>query len=421
MRSSWRLILIGAIAAVSSAASAAPAYLVSESTGGNVWRIQDVNNDGDALDVGERTLWATGLTLGASLESVGAGVFATDVHSPISPNLDQVVRLIDINGDGDALDAGESLIWADNLSLPLGSWYDSANGFYVAEQLTGDVLHFSDNNGDGDALDAGESVLFADGIAGARDLLPWGDDLLVSGLTLGEVFKLSDNNGDGDALDLGERLPVLAGVTSAAGLMADGNGGFFVTSLANAAVYHATDKNGDGDFLDLAEVLVYADSVFGGIIEPWNMAAYPGGGFLLTDRASGKVLLARDGNGDGDALDLGEVTVFADGIPGGPIDLALLPDADFDDDGDVDGFDFLTWQRGFGADVGAGNMAPLANGNANGDQFIDGDDFAIWEIQFGTTGLLTAQQAAATTVPEPSTLGLVFVALGSALLRRRSL
>ncbi|MCA9784908.1 MAG: PEP-CTERM sorting domain-containing protein, partial [Candidatus Cloacimonetes bacterium] len=33
----------------------------------------------------------------------------------------------------------------------------------------------------------------------------------------------------------------------------------------------------------------------------------------------------------------------------------------------------------------------------------------------------TAQQAAATTVPEPSTLGLMFVALGSALLRRRSL
>ena len=67
--------------------------------------------------------------------------------------------------------------------------------------------------------------------------------------------------------------------------------------------------------------------------------------------------------------------------------------ADFDGDGDVDGQDFLAWQRGFGG-------APtLANGNANGDGAVDGADLAIWKNQFGA-----ASTAAVGAVPEPATL-----------------
>jgi hypothetical protein len=69
--------------------------------------------------------------------------------------------------------------------------------------------------------------------------------------------------------------------------------------------------------------------------------------------------------------------------------------ANFDVDLDVDGFDFLAWQRGFGL-TGAG--ATNANGNADGDLDVDGDDLAVWKSQFGdlpgTGPLVTAADVA---------------------------
>jgi hypothetical protein len=69
--------------------------------------------------------------------------------------------------------------------------------------------------------------------------------------------------------------------------------------------------------------------------------------------------------------------------------------ADFDVDLDVDGFDFLAWQRGFGL---TGAAATSASGNADGDLDVDGDDLAIWESQFGDAPgmgpLITAEDIA---------------------------
>jgi hypothetical protein len=58
--------------------------------------------------------------------------------------------------------------------------------------------------------------------------------------------------------------------------------------------------------------------------------------------------------------------------------VGVLPaNADFDADGLVDGADFLTWQRGFGA-TGAG----LSDGDANGDGTVDEADLIAWANQF---------------------------------------
>ena len=65
---------------------------------------------------------------------------------------------------------------------------------------------------------------------------------------------------------------------------------------------------------------------------------------------------------------------------------------DFDMDGDVDGADFLLWQR----DPGVGLLAD-------------------WETNFGDGGPLIAEASA---VPEPSTLALLALALGAVSLRR---
>ena len=70
-----------------------------------------------------------------------------------------------------------------------------------------------------------------------------------------------------------------------------------------------------------------------------------------------------------------------------------VDDADFDGDNDVDGADFLIWQRGLG--VGATNAA----GNADGDADVDAADLAIWKTQFGTG---VPAVGAIGAVPEPA-------------------
>jgi hypothetical protein len=77
--------------------------------------------------------------------------------------------------------------------------------------------------------------------------------------------------------------------------------------------------------------------------------------------------------------------------------------ADFDMDMDVDGVDFLIWQRGFGI-LGT---ATLSQGDANGDLDVDRDDLSVWEQQFGPV--------VAAIVPEPGASMLFIVA---ALFRR---
>jgi len=68
-------------------------------------------------------------------------------------------------------------------------------------------------------------------------------------------------------------------------------------------------------------------------------------------------------------------------------------DADFNNDGTVDGADFLVWQRGFGTGTNNGT------GDANGSGGVDGADLAIWKTQFGAAPPAIGAVGA---VPEPA-------------------
>ena len=74
-------------------------------------------------------------------------------------------------------------------------------------------------------------------------------------------------------------------------------------------------------------------------------------------------------------------------IIGGRIDIGAFEfgavSADFDNDGGIDGRDFLSWQRGFGK-----LNATKADGDANGDNLINGTDLGIWQSQYDTPPLV---------------------------------
>jgi hypothetical protein len=80
----------------------------------------------------------------------------------------------------------------------------------------------------------------------------------------------------------------------------------------------------------------------------------------------------------------------ASAIPGGsPGTGGML--GDFDDNGQVDGNDFLAWQRGLGRTAPNG---AIAHGDADGDHDVDAADLGVWKGEYGGPMLVAAVVAA---------------------------
>ena len=93
--------------------------------------------------------------------------------------------------------------------------------------------------------------------------------------------------------------------------------------------------------------------------------------------------------------------------------------ADFDEDGDVDGADFLTWQRGLGTPA-----ATHEHGDANADATVDALDLSQWRAVFGASEPGSGfSQLTVSAVPEPSAalqlISIVVILLRSTLLQWR--
>ena len=143
--------------------------------------------------------------------------------------------------------------------------------------------------------------------------------------------------------------------------------------------------------------------------------------FTLINNTGAGAVMGQFGNyAQGAEVNLAGQTFFIDYSGGTGNDVVLTAtvpgdeDADFDGDGDVDGADFLTWQRNLG---GAGG---LAQGDANGDSAINGDDLTVWKDQFGPGG---ASVGAVAAVPEPAALTLLGCGIAAITItwRRQSL
>jgi hypothetical protein len=132
-------------------------------------------------------------------------------------------------------------------------------------------------------------------------------------------------------------------------------------------------------------------AVFGSTKYNWTISYH--GIITWTDINAGSVASVTAGVGDVDS----DVVLLGHSIE------VVANDADFDNDSDVDGNDFLIWQRGQGTTTGATN----GNGDANGNGAVDGADLGIWKTQFGMTG----SAASVSAVPEPASFALSLLVL----------
>ena len=169
-------------------------------------------------------------------------------------------------------------------------------------------------------------------------------------------------------------------------LLAGGLGHLVATASRHGGYLQGwVDFNGDSDFDDPGERIITNELLLPGP----NDLFFPTTSTIEADRVFARFRYGEYGidSVTGAAL-IGEVEDYELNKVA-PV-IVVLNGPDFDDDGDVDGFDFLSWQRGFGMV----DVAIAADGDSNNDNNVDGVDFADWSAEFGSTGPLASTQAA---------------------------
>ncbi len=202
--------------------------------------------------------------------------------------------------------------------------------------------------------------------------------LLVTSLsTGGGVYRVHVDTGNQVAVNTGSPWVGPTGITNAS------SGGYIVTDIHRDAVFgwdgtatdpHLISENFPGadprqSVVDSAGMILVADS---------NGPSGTRGFVIKVDPSDGSQIILAQGQSLG--LDSPAGIAIYQAIPG--------PDGDFDQDGDVDGADFLVWQRD--PTIGALND---------------------WQSNYGTPSLLAGSRIA---VPEPTTVLLLLTAIVAA-------
>lgn len=155
---------------------------------------------------------------------------------------------------------------------------------------------------------------------------------------------------------------------------------------------------------DFDRLLVNGNATLEGLLEISLVSAFEFGAGQMFDIIDVAETLTGTFNGLGEGArvgNFGDIDLFITYAAGDGNDVGLFTGlaGDFDFDGDVDGADFLSWQR-------AASPDPLGTA-----------DFAAWEANYGTSAKLSA---ASTTVPEPTLLMLWALSLALIGSRRRA-
>ena len=294
--------------------------------------LQDINGDGTSASPGETNVFfdagnASGLE--APTQSI-TGVFQAGDGMVYfgDAETDNVVKLYDLNGDRDAQDPREASLWfgeANAEALPVkapnGIHQDAGGAIYISYAGLGSVYRTADLNGDGDAMDAGEATVWFDFHSVGLNGIPFsfnfhGDTAFISNLTdptVGSLLRIKDADQDG-TITQGEVDPF---VSTWPDTSSDAN--IVAVTADQSSLICLTWYPARGNELKLHRLQDLDGSgkvdASGEITEIWTTKNLPVDavadvGFSLTTNSNGDVLLAANGfSGDASVLRL----VDADG------------------------------------------------------------------------------------------------------------
>ncbi|GAB5469960.1 MAG: hypothetical protein Kilf2KO_29900 [Rhodospirillales bacterium] len=265
---------------------------VGDGTTDSVYRLRDANNDGDAQDAGEAGVWfsadnAAGLstvTPNGIHEGADGAIYIANAGTSSAPQ-DAIYRTVDLNGDGDANDAGEASVWLDvqsviDTAVPFDLSFDGSVAYL--NDLTGAtsdaIYRIEDKNGDhaiqGDEVrpfitddmnfGAPVDIASAVGVGGSLYTLTW----FPPAGEISKLFRLTDLDGSeqidaqNEAVEVwnADALPEGFDMFVGFSVAADEDGK--VTLTADGNVVSLSDLNGDGDFLDAGETEILGSDQF---------------------------------------------------------------------------------------------------------------------------------------------------------------
>lgn len=268
--------------------------VVGESFGAAPLRVlRDLNGDLDCLDPAENLPHAATLPVLANEAAPlpydlafrpGTDELYVSGSTPfgVFPTLGVVLRV----------QGGAASVWAQGFGFTGGLAFDG-DALLVADvsaaTFAGRVVRARDLDGDGDALDAGEAVDFAAGLSGANGLAVAADgSVYVSGLfdlgsgsgSVGRLAPDADGDGAADAVDEG----FLTGFTFSGGLQLEEGPGGFLPGAGGDGLLAVSDFGLDGRILVRSAPLagtqlsgsVAVDSAF-----TLTVTGEPGAGALL--------------------------------------------------------------------------------------------------------------------------------------------
>jgi hypothetical protein len=264
--------------------------LVGDGDTDTVYRLRDGNYDGDANDADEAQVWFSGSSNASGFklntpngiaEGPDGAIYVVEADTSGSPTGDWVYRTLDLNGDGDANDAGEATKWLNLKAInasssPFEIRFDGDTA-YVMDTAGGtpDVIYRATDANHDNVVDASEVTVFASeansfgakfdfAMDVGKDALWTWQWLAESGLS--SVFSLTDLDSSG-AIDapgevveawntslLDDAHGFLAGFALA---MNEITGEILITSNDGAAsgdwIIRLLDLDGDGTFFDAGE------------------------------------------------------------------------------------------------------------------------------------------------------------------------
>lgn len=239
-----------------------------------VYRLRDLNGNDNAQDADEASVWfssenengfalqtANGIAVGGD-----GAIYVVEADTVGKPDGDVVYRTEDLNGDGDANDAGESVIWLDLTALdasssPFEITFDGDTAF-ITDTAGGSprIYRAEDSNGNG-TIDASEVVQYvAEGDAPFALALSASDgDLFAQDLFTDGLIRYTDLNGDGvidvttEAVNVWDPTGFLDGAIFDFAI--EGDRGLVPSNSFDGddSIVALRDLNGDGDFLDAGE------------------------------------------------------------------------------------------------------------------------------------------------------------------------
>lgn len=429
MRTCRWAICLGVLAGSAAVAQEPIVVFVSDQTLDGVFRIEDLNLDGDTNDPGEVTLFfdetvpVTGTENSQGLYAFGPHeVYATDNFEP-----DNVIRLVDLDRSGDAFGPAESTVWFDG-ALPGGFAMTNPvclsrgpdGALYLIDNNTLDtanpeaVYRLEDLNADGDVNDPNEVTHYF-------ELSPVG----VSAATTFDVEF--DNAGAAYVIDITDpqqiesidRIDPNAQTISEWLNSADlfNNTGFVLSGMYELTYNPATDeiicgvvnlgfdvhfmalrdRNRSGAIDALNEVRIIwgetlnADGVSSGTARDFQL--FDDGSIVFVDNLTDQLVRLVDRNGDNDFNDLNETLVMysaaqaaAAGLPS-PNNLLAIAVAyasipgDCDEDGltgaaDLDAFTLCLSGPEIAAPSGCGCA------DIDHDSDVDLADAAVFQLRF---------------------------------------